>query len=93
MAEDGPDRDRTGDLLTASQARSQLRYRPQANSNIVKERVGRVNRRYWSVESSDVGGAADLLRCESAPLENRRRLVHAGAAGEPHVRNLSRARD
>ena len=42
----GPDRDRTGDLLTASQARSQLRYRPLVNSNIVKERVGRVNRRY-----------------------------------------------
>jgi hypothetical protein len=29
----GPDRDRTGDLLNAIQARSQLRYRPTHGRN------------------------------------------------------------
>jgi len=61
------------------------------NSIRVMERVGRVNRRYWSVESRDVGCAADLLRCERASLENRRRNLHAGAAGKPAIRNLSRS--
>jgi len=31
----GPDRDRTGDLLNAIQARSQLRYRPPGKTTIV----------------------------------------------------------
>jgi hypothetical protein len=58
----GPDRDRTGDLLNAIQARSQLRYRPNELS-AKHTMVTRGPRRTWSPATPPVS----CRRCGAAP--------------------------
>ena len=58
----GADRDRTGDLLTASQALSQLSYSPTRGSVILQEDHG-------SVKKGSIAYAADIGYTDSCPSQ------------------------
>jgi hypothetical protein len=84
----GADRDRTGDLLTASQALSQLSYGPERSgflhtNSMDGERIVAKNRRTL-VSSREPGGIADDLRAA------RRQPASPLPAVEPEL--LRRAR-
>jgi hypothetical protein len=54
----GPDRDRTGDLLNAIQARSQLRYRPTSRTRDIHASTRHVG---------DYSAAGELLFAQAKP--------------------------
>ena len=81
----GADRDRTGDLLTASQALSQLSYGPKGAQKLARSAAKRET--FFTEISS--GGRAPAGHCRVGPLPLRR---SRSAPGENHNRSQQKQR-